>query len=665
MSESATKILVCDCEGTMPLDGAAITRACKGASATFATNLCRAEIDRFTRALGDGAVLVGCTQEAPLFADAAEDAGHAGGLSFVNLRETAGWSDEAAAATPKLAALIAEAQAILPDTATLPMKSEGVTLIYGRDEVAIEAARQLMDRLDVTVLLTRPRDVLPPRTVDFPILKGTIRKASGHLGAFEVEVDDYAAAAPSSRRALAWGAPRNAAKSRCDLILDLSGGTPLFPADHKRDGYVRVDPGSPAEVQKAIFRIADLVGEFDRPRYVTFTEALCAHSRSKRTGCTRCLDVCPTGAIVPAGDHVAIDPYVCAGCGSCASVCPTGAASYALPPHDALMARLRTVLTTFRAAGGVRPVLLIHEAEHGDPLIDLLARWGDGLPARVIPFKVNEVTQIGIEVLAGAVAYGAAEVRLLVKGRRTDLTGLDRTIALAQAMMTGLGHGDGRVELIACDDPDELGTVLRAIPARDGPATPRGFLPVGDKRTLMRTAVNELRAASPVPVEILPLPAGAPFGGLRVDVDACTLCLACVAACPTGALSDDQERPRLSFTEDACVQCGLCVNTCPEKAVALDPRLDFTPAAKSPRTVKEEEPFPCVRCAKPFGTRSAIERIKAKLSGRHWMFGAGSANLAVIEMCADCRAIAQSERGFDPYAGPPRPPTKTGDDYLN
>ncbi|MFN8722195.1 MAG: 4Fe-4S binding protein [Rhodospirillales bacterium] len=664
MPETAAKIFVCDCEGTMKIDGEAVARSCRGGAA-LATNLCRRETDRFVQALGTGPVLVGCTQEAPLFQDLAEEAGFGGRLSFVNLRETGGWSDEAAAATPKLAALIAEAQAILPETPTVPMTSEGVTLIYGRDEVAIEAARQLMDRLDVTVLLTRPGEILPPRTVEFPILRGTIRKAAGHLGAFEVEVDDYAAPAPSSRRGFIWGPGRNAAKSRCDLILDLSGGTPLFPADHKRDGYVRVDPGSPAAVQKAIGRIADLVGAFDRPRYVTYTEGLCAHSRSKRTGCTRCLDVCPTGAIQPAGDHVAIDPYICAGCGSCASVCPTGAASYALPPHDALMARLRTLLTAHRGAGGTRPVLLVHEAEHGDPLIDLLARWGDGLPARVLPFKVNEVTQVGIELLAGAVAYGAAEVRLLTKGRRTDLDGLSRTIDLAEAILSGLGYGSGRGGLLACDDPDDLGRALRAIPPRDGAAAPRSFLPVGDKRTLMRTAVAEVRAAAPAPVDLLALPPGSPFGGLKVDTAACTLCLACVAACPTGALSDDQERPRLSFTEDACVQCGLCANTCPEKAIALDPRLDFTPAAKSPRIVKEEEPFHCVRCAKPFGTKSSIERIKAKLAGRHWMFGPGSRNLAVIEMCADCRAIAQSEQGFDPYAGPPRPPTKTADDYLN
>ena len=77
---------------------------------------------------------------------------------------------------------------------------------------------------------------------------------------------------------------------------------------------------------------------------------LCAHSRSKIVGCNRCLDLCPTGAITPAGNHVAIDRHICAGCGQCAAVCPTGAAAYALPPRhtDAQAARATDDLSRSR-----------------------------------------------------------------------------------------------------------------------------------------------------------------------------------------------------------------------------------------------------------------------------------------------------------------------------
>jgi Pyruvate/2-oxoacid:ferredoxin oxidoreductase delta subunit len=82
------------------------------------------------------------------------------------------------------------------------------------------------------------------------------------------------------------------------------------------------------------------------------------YSRSSIVGCRRCLDLCPTGAIAPDGDHVAIDAAVCAGCGQCAAACPTGAAGYAMPPADGLMRRLRTLLTAYREAGGRTPVLV-------------------------------------------------------------------------------------------------------------------------------------------------------------------------------------------------------------------------------------------------------------------------------------------------------------------
>ena len=138
-------------------------------------------------------------------------------------------------------------------------------------------------------------------------------------------------------------------------------------------------------------------------------------------------------------------------------------------------------------------------------------------------------------------------------------------------------------------------------------------------------------------------------------MEGCTLCLACVSACPTGALGDNPERPQLRFAEDACVQCGLCKATCPEKVITLRPQLDFRAATASARVLKEEEPFHCIRCNKPFGVKSTIERVAAKLEGKHWMFQNSAQRLDVIKMCEDCRVMAITEQEFDPYAAPPDP----------
>lgn len=655
-------ILVCSCEDTMPLDVDAIRRGCPDATVESGRFLCRTELDRFRRATAIGGPLtVACTQEAPLFA---EVAGDGASIAFANIRETGGWSIDAAKAGPKMAALLAAAAETPPPVPFVKLESGGVILVYGRDQAAMEAAGLLKDQLDVTVLLARTGGLTAPRVTEVPIAKGKIRATKGHLGAFEVTVDDFALQSPSSRGELRFGPGKDGAVSRCDILLDLSGGAPLFPAADLRDGYLRADPGDPAAVLRMVLKARDLVGTFDKPRYITFSDALCAHSRSNIVGCRRCLDLCPTGAIAPAGDHVAIDPKVCAGCGQCAAACPTGAAAYALPPVDSLIRKLRILLSTYRTAGGSNPLVLLHDEDHGGALIDALARHGDGLPDRVLPVAVNEVTQVGIETIAAAFAYGAVEFRILTRARpKHDIAGLQRTIDLARSILAGLGFGGERVATIACDDPDALGSTLRAI--APAPAAPRwsSFLPLGGKRDVLRLALRELHGAAPAPVDVVALPAGAPFGTVDVRVEGCTLCLSCVSACPTGALRDDPERPTLAFVEDACVQCGLCKATCPEKVIELKPQIDFRPSTASARVIKQEDPFPCIRCGKPFGVRSTIERVISKLEGKHWMFKSAGPRLDAIKMCEDCRVIAMTEAEFDPYAAPRANP-RTTDDYL-
>jgi ferredoxin len=665
MPDSRKSILVCSCEDTMQLDTAAIRLGCRKNEFAQFHQLCRAELDEFRRAAkADEPLVVACTQETSLFSEEAQ--GRSRGIEFVNLRETAGWSAEGSQAGPKMAALLAAASEPTPSYPLVEVESAGVILIYGRDEVAVEAGTLLADHLDVTVMISDPARVLPPAATSFPIVKGTIRGAKGHLGAFELAIDDYAAPQPSSREAFVFAAARSGLTSRCDLILDLSGERPLFSAHDLRDGYLRADPRDPAAMLRAVLKARDLVGTFDKPQYINFKPELCAHSRSKLTGCHRCLDLCPTGAITPAGDYVKVNAEICAGCGQCAAACPTGAASYAVPPADTLLHKLRAMLLTYREAGGSNAVVLFHDDQHGGALINALARQGDGLPANALPFAVNEVTQIGLETIVAAFAHGAAGARFLLRAKpRHDIGGLSQTIAMADAIVSGLGFSGRRVETIETDDPDVLGQALRAIQPMEAVRRPATFKTVGTRRDLLRFALRELHSVAPIPTDVIALPRGAPVGAISVNSDGCTLCLSCVSACPTGALRDDPERPVLKFVEDACVQCGLCQSTCPEKVISLKPQIDFRAAKAAPGIIKEEEPALCIRCHRPFGVKSTIDKIAAKLEGRHWMFPSGHGRLDAVRMCADCRVIVMSEQEFDPFKGvPERSPPRLTDDYL-
>src|SRR5216683_1695022 len=465
MTSSPGHVVICSCEDTVPLDAGAVRRGCRGKEVTTARQLCRSELDRFRALAGGAAALtVGCTQEARLFSDVAAENGRTSPISYANLREAAGWSSDGGEAGPKMAALLAAAAEPMPDVPLIDVESSDVILIYGRGEEAVEAGTLLKEHFDVTVMIEPPAAITPPRITEFPVVKGKIRTATGHFGAFDVTVDEFAQPAQSSRGVFSFGPLRDGVRSRCGIIVDLSGREPLFTAADLRDGYLRADPRHPAALLQAILKARDLIGTFTKPRYIAFDSHLCAHSRSRITGCTRCLDLCPAGAIAPAGDHVSIDPYLCAGCGQCTAVCPTGAVSYAMPPADTLMRKLRAMLLAYREAGGERAIVLVHDETHGAALIDALARFGDGLPANALPLAVNEVTQAGLESIAAAFAYGAAAVRVILRAKpRHDLAGLHNTIALAQPILAGLGLFGERLATIETDDPFALGEALRGI----------------------------------------------------------------------------------------------------------------------------------------------------------------------------------------------------------
>lgn len=670
MASFVRKPVLCDCGGGMALDAAAIARGL-GLQQTppVASQLCRAQLERFEAALSEGQpLLVACTQEAPLFRDLTADTTPAADLLFTNIRERAGWSAESAEATPKIIALLADALTTSPPVEGISFSSQGRCIILGHDDIALEAGGRLAERLEVKVILTGTEPVTPPSSTLFPVHAGQVRQAVGWLGQFSLMIDGFATANPSSRSVLQFAPPENGVLLECDLIIDLTGHPPLFPAHGRRDGYLRADPKRAALVERAIFDASDLVGTFDKPRYVTFRSDLCAHGRNRKTGCTRCLDICPTGAIQPAGDVVAIDPHICGGCGGCASICPTGAAAYGFPPGDQLSSRSRSLLRRYLAAGGTDPVLLLHDDKHGSGMIDLIARHGRGLPARVIPLSLPETDLIGIDLLLSAFAWGATRLIILAGPDGESAVSAIRQ-AQADAILAGLGIAAHRLLFIDESDPSAVEARLWSLPPlpklADG-----SFLPMGTKRTVTLTAARLLANASATPPpatspsEAIPLPAGSAFGRVSVMAEGCTLCHACVGACPTGALVDGGDQPRLSFIQDACVQCGLCRNTCPEQVITLHAELNLAESCRSPQLLKEEQPHHCERCGKAFATRSGIERVIARLaSSGHPLLSTPGA-IARLKLCGNCRVIDQFEKDPPALAFGTLPRPRTGDDDL-
>jgi len=653
MAETPT-VLLCDCAGTMAPDAEAISAGCGLDCSRIHRSLCRDAAA--AAALRAGPVIVACAQEAEGFRDLAEDLGTPNLLRTIDIRDRAGWSEDEGVG-PKMAALIADGRLAPPAVPVMDVESAGVALVLGPADIALAAGRRLTDTLKVTVMATEPDEIIDPG--DVAVVTGRVSRASGTLGRFALEIDGFAELEPQGRGARAFGSPRDGAKTECDVIVDLSGGRPLFPAHHKRDGYVRADPGDPLAVERALFEASHLSGVFEKSIHIRFDESLCAHSRARQPGCTRCLDICPTSAISPGKETVSIDPGICAGCGACAAVCPTGAASSDDPPVQHVFTRLRTMAEAYRKAGGAAPRLLVHD-DFGADLIRLAARHGRGLPADVIPMETTALPGFGHAEQLAALAVGFAAVDILA-GPRTEVEAIAAQVALTDAIAEGVGIGGGRVRVLEPDEPDRLSDLLYG-----GAPVPHGaepILAVGGRRDVTRLAATALAGGGPTETPV-PLPSGAPYGQIEIDTNKCTLCLACVSLCPPGALGDNPEKPEVNFRETACVQCGICAATCPETAIRLVPQLDLRPEALAPRTLHQEEPFACIECGKLFGAKSTVERIVGKLSGSHAMF-TDSDNARLIQMCDDCRVRAQFDREETPFRMGTRPRVRTTDDYLN
>lgn len=675
------KILLCDCNHTMQIDAKAIARGLNVDDLPRVQNeMCRRHLAAFEAGVKSGDdLLVACTQESPLFSELHTELAGAGAIRFVNVRETAGWSVDGKKSSPKIAALLAMADAPEPEpVSTVGYEAGRELLIVGPGAAALPWAERLNGQLSVTVLMTDDgRGAELPSERRYAVVSGRVAELSGYLGAFtarweqsnpidldtctrcgacvaacpehaidysyQVDADKCKAhrkcvAACGSVAAIDFSRAERNHEERFDLVLDLSE-QPLIRLQQGPQGYFA--PGrDPLEQALAAAQLTQMTGAFEKPKFFLYKEKICAHSRSGITGCTKCIDVCSTGAITSESkeNRVVVEPHLCMGCGGCATVCPSGAMTYAYPRVADVGARLKAGLKAYAAAGGVQPSLLIHNGSDGRELLARLGRQGKGLPAHMIPIEVLHVASVGLDLMLGALALGAAQVTVLGVGSEAPEYGeaIQRQMALGETVLTGLGYAGGRLRWVQAETVAQAEVALWT--AEDFAAIPPAtFNLTNDKRMSLDFSFEHLRTHAPKPVDVVNFAGNAPFGEIKVDIAKCTLCMACVGACPEGALLDSKESPALRFIEQNCVQCGLCERTCPEQAINLVPRLLLTKESKVARTLNEAETFDCVKCGKPFATKQMVDNMVAKL-GQHSMFAEPGA-LDRIRMCADCRVI--------------------------
>ncbi|MCJ8216968.1 4Fe-4S dicluster domain-containing protein [Aeromonas veronii] len=516
--------------------------------------------------------------------------------------------------------------------ATVSYQSQGRLLLVGPEDRIRRAASLLPAGVKPTLLVTA--SVFDAEAADLETIFDataslaalTLREPSltGYLGQFQLTGLNgqgervNLAALCFTQQAAENGEPR------FDLVADL-GRAPLFALERPPVGYLHL-----ADDQGLAERLAELcalTGIFDKPRYFRLDSEACAFTARGVPGCSRCLDVCPTDALKPINGRIQIDPHLCQGFGSCASACPTGAIAYHQPDANTSGDYLFRLLKHYRDAGGEAPQLLIAgENEREWVEADLIR-----LPANWLPVWVEESASLGIESWFAALAYGASAVRIaLVDDAPASVRALvERELASAAVLLAGAGLAANRIALFNPDaEQDKPISVEPAVALLDKPFK-------GDKRENLFAAFDALWQANEGSREPLAVPHGAPYGSVELKESDCTLCMGCVAVCPSRALHAVGHTPGLNFIEQDCIQCGMCEKACPEQAIVLVPRLQPVPEARrAVQSLKAEEAACCIRCSKPFAPASMIRRIQQKLAGHSHFQNEAAQRLL---MCEDCR----------------------------
>jgi ferredoxin len=544
--------------------------------------------------------------------------------------ENIGLPQKSANGKARAAALMAAAQVGAKPTSLVSYRSSGALVIIGPGATALEVADRLPAELHRTVVIHElggedaSGDLRKaPRGVT--TVRDKVVQVSGHLGQFAVVVS-----APPPQGGVNLLQKLASQRTHFDLVLDLTD--PPFIRDALPAFGYYAPRRDPEALERALAELPDMIGEFEKPRFFNYNPDICAHGSSGLTGCTRCLDACPAGAIISMGEEVAVDPYRCQGAGVCATACPTGAMTYAYPSVVDHLAKVATLLKTYRASEGQAPVILYHDAETGkERATGLQPR----LPEHVIPVEIAELGSVGMDIWLAALAYGAERIALLPTAA-TPSQVLDEVVAqigYSRALLDGMGYAQTAITLLEGNDDAVVASLGAPTQVLGVPAT---FAAFNEKRTTLRLAIEHLHTHAPAPRPVVGLPIGAPFGEILVNRDACTLCMSCVGVCPASALADGDDLPQLRFVEDNCVQCGLCVAACPEDAIRLSPRYLYDPQARrGSRILNQEAPFHCIVCGKPFATQKMIDSMTEKLKG-HWMYQSGDA-LHRVRMCGDCR----------------------------
>lgn len=694
---------LCTCNGTLPVDAEKLQNSLGLDSPPHVfTNLGTYDVYKAKELLrenGARQLVVGCCAPRGFFEESFGECGiDPKRLAVVDLKLECFWPHaDAADANAKAARLLKAAQVATQSTAAPEVRSisAGRRVLFVVEPAHAEPIRKSLGSLVEPAFLFNadfPAPTMPPALLhddETVIRRGALTAIDGHLGNFSVTVVNRAPIDLARCTRCAKCAPVCHVSAitpdlqidmktcdKCGDCVDVCGHiqainlsraeTTALSADQvvvarsrlngshalglRRPGLHVMEETTPEALGLLAGRLAELIGEFTKPKFVTYRENICAAGSQGFEGCGICIPHCPYDSLERHEKTIRVDAISCEGCGACTAACPTGALSTTEPAPAEIYARMRALLTPTTTNGNridTHPIIAFACGETGQRALQAVGKGASAFPSTVLPVPVPCLRSVNEAYILSAFRLGAAGVALVgcaecPNGEERRV--LEETLDFCKATLTAFGlklQDTDRLQLITLE-ADRLEEVTEHLSAFDELLEPNPLARdettfyLGGKREIIASTVAYLIEQTGSEPGLVAKDKPYPFANIAVREEGCTLCRGCVFVCPTHALKMDVEGNRLQFKYIDCIACSLCVQACPEKVMDMELVLRLDRAGLEYQTKCEDEAVNCLKCGDPFLNKRYLETILLKVGDSHFFQGK---RRDLLRMCPDCRAV--------------------------
>ena len=370
--------------------------------------------------------------------------------------------------------------------------------------------------------------------------------------------------------------------------------------------------------------VVSLFEGVEKPRYLNYDLSECASFSRGVSGCTLCY--CPHDAISRDSEgKLGIDEILCEGCGLCQALCPISCIKLNVFSNERILSSIDTLLTG--ASELKRRIILFASSKDGKELLDAVG-WLRLKYPPVLPVFLPSTYLLSKEHILRAFDAGADGVVILGENEvEPDLVKSCLDGFNLQDRMIGIEDFDPGLcvdELSGFADGLKQSPIRKREPVELEDLSNRGiFLSLIKSISRKTNKVPEIKVAS------------REFGLLTIGLS-CTVCDACAAICPTGALCKDENR--IIFDSGICINCGLCEKVCPEGAIEIEAVLDLSKAIRHDRSeLASSKLLYCARCGKPYMTEASLERIADKFREKGF-------DESPLRYCDRCRPVVTLEK---------------------